>query len=221
MQKLFQYYTPVYIQKPEEVLVECVGFNRICYSVIVRDTEYDICEQAAKNWWASKKKGSYGKGLLNTSKDPYRVERIGILGQMGWGKLIHQPVDVGYREGGDSCDFMICGKTLDVKCNSRLNTKNPAGFIIAYDNEDDKIHNKNYKANIYDVHVISYIEHDNPQTRYAKIVYVGSIFGSWIRKNKKNLLFPSRLSTQSHWNIELPYYESRDIADVYKWCREK
>ena len=68
--------------------------------------------------WSSGKKGKYGGGVANNSSDPYRVERISMMGEWAFGSGIGMKPDETYREGGDKFDFEL-GATIDVKTHIR------------------------------------------------------------------------------------------------------
>lgn len=85
--------------------------------ITINANEYKLCDKGSKNYWCSSKKGIYGRGILNTENDPYRVERIGNLGEFAFAKYMKlDPPAFEYKKGGDDYDFLINGHTIDVKC---------------------------------------------------------------------------------------------------------
>lgn len=69
--------------------------------------------------WANKKIGSYGSGVVNSKKDPRRVERVGRLGECAYGLMFDKEVDWEYRQGGDDQDFWLGPFKVDVKTSTK------------------------------------------------------------------------------------------------------
>ena len=86
--------------------------------VIVRPHEYYLCERTSKNYWTkNKESGVYNNGIKNTSKDPRKVEREGLIGEMAFGKYFGLPVNLQYLKGGESADFYYNGYRIEIKTN--------------------------------------------------------------------------------------------------------
>ncbi len=98
--------------KPKLVKYTFKDLERIAFKVDIVGEEYDMCVDFSKNMWANKKKGEWGRGMMNTDADPYKTERTGIIGEMGYAKLENIPVDMMYREGGDDYDFIRNDKLI-------------------------------------------------------------------------------------------------------------
>jgi hypothetical protein len=211
-------YTPIYINDPTSFIF-C--FNRVkATGILVRveGEEYDACDSASQHWFASGKKGKYGPGLLNTDpKDPRKTERIGLLGEMATGKIIHQPVDLRYRKGGDNCDFCVKGQRIDVKTNSYLREESPSTEIIVYANEYDMSNKINCKYRDMDVYLVSYLKDENREERWAEIVLVGYHLGSIVKKNFESLIRKTRKRGKDHYNIELLYCNAFNLCTFYDW----
>lgn len=78
--------------------------------------DWHKAQQAAQSFWAHRKGGVWGGGLINTPLDPHRTERVGLLGEILFGKLIGVPADLSYREGGADADFLFpWGLRIEVK----------------------------------------------------------------------------------------------------------
>lgn len=80
--------------------------------------EYSKAQLASKKYWSSNKPGHYGSGLKNTSDDPHRIERIGILGEIAVAKLLNLDYtkNTKYIDFGEPYDFKTkSGSLIDVK----------------------------------------------------------------------------------------------------------
>ena len=167
--------------------------------VRVEGDNYKKCVEAAKNYWASSKKGNYGRGLINTEGDPTKVERTGLLGEMAFSIVSGLPVDFSYKKGGDKTDFILNGKTVDVK-TAASNYK--ANCIKAY------TPNGAYVFRELDIYVAAYIEEDNGE--YAIVNLVGYELGSIIKG------FPPKGARAKglHKNFELDHKNLKQMEDL-------
>lgn len=192
---------PTLITQPQIVKRLFNGKEKDCIIVEVEDDEYVACDNASRNFWSSSKKGMYGKGLLNSENDPYKTERIGLLGQMAFAKLIDEPVDLIYRLGGDKQDNLILGKfKLDMKCAAR----NYGANLIQKTNE----FGKEQKIDKH-VYVGSFVDSDKFEEKKAKIILVGYCLQKDIFEAK---IAPARKG--KHINYEIPFEEMRPIAKL-------
>jgi hypothetical protein len=191
--------------KPKLIKFTHNDLEKIAYKVCIEPDEYKICVESASNMWANKKKGSYGKGLVNTEDDPYRTERTGKLGEMAFSKLFQFPVDLTYREGGDDQDFICNGMKLNIKTS----TKKPwymAGLVTAGHYRGSNFVPLEIK---HDYYVFGYIEMEDKKANTASIVFVGGC-------DKKTLINREvkRAIKGSHMNYQIPYSELVDIDKV-------
>lgn len=171
-----------------------------CILVEISGDEYIACDEASRNFWASSKGGIYGTGLLNSADDPCRTERIGLLGQAAFSKLIDEPVDLEYRRGGDKQDNLVCGHRIDVKCAAR----NYGANLIQKTNEfgrEQKI-DKHY-------YVGAFLSSEDRKEKIAKIILVG--FSS-----QRDVLAAkvSPAIRGNHINYVIPFKEMRPIEEL-------
>lgn len=172
-----------------------------CILVCIENHEYNACDAASRNFWASSKGGIYGKGLLNSENDPCKTERIGLLGQMAFSKLIDEPVDLVYREFGDKQDNLIFNKyKIDIKCAAR----NYGANLIQKTNEFGR--EQKIDKHIY---VGSFLESENREEKKAEILLVGFCLQEDVLKAK---VAPARRGR--HINYEIPFEQMRPITKL-------
>lgn len=171
-------------------------------TVTISGDEYISCEKAACNFWANSKKGRWGRGLINNSEDPYKVERVGLLGEMAFSKQFNIPVNFEYKQFGNETDFEIKGKTLDVKTAARKYSYE-AGLIRA---QTEKGNNVALHADIY---YFAYIENDDREKKVATVELVGAI------SKEKVLELPlSDAKIGKHKNYEVPYSDLLPLEEI-------
>jgi hypothetical protein len=165
--------------------------------VIVENEHYRQVEDAAKNMWANSKKGFYGSGIINSKKDPTRVERTGLLGQAAFSIITGLHTDFSYRKGGDKYDFLIHNYKVDVKTASR----DYGAALIKCINEWGK--------NCFreqDIYIAAYIVMDNYEDKVAQVCFKGYELGKRVRD------FPIKNARQGvHKNYELTYNKLRPM----------
>jgi len=137
------------------------------------------CKEASKSRWASSKSGSYGKGVLNTFDDPYRTERVGLLGEAAYGLFIGRPedTDFSYIQGGDTADFKHGKFKVDMKCASR----NSGKVLVA-----KFANSKEYKVD-KDIYVAGYMVSDTGEVASVELVgwcYKAQVLKSPVEKGK-------------------------------------
>lgn len=192
---------PIPITQPQVVKRLFNGKEQECILVEVKGDEYTACDNASRNFWGSSKKGTYGKGLLNSENDPHKTERIGLLGQMAFGKLTDEPVDLVYRHGGDKQDNLILGKyKLDMKCAAR----NYGANLIQKTSEFGK--EQKIDKHIY---VGSFLDSENREEKKAEILLVGFCLQKDVLNAK---VAPARKG--NHINYEIPFEEMRPISNL-------
>ena len=161
------------------------------HTVAVSGEDYQACVVASMNMWGNTKPGTYGKGLTNLPNDPYRVSRVGRLGEMGFARLLGTYPDLEYKKGGDDSDFTYKGLTIDTKT-----AFSNYGFALVYaENESGRL--IPLKSDIY---VFGFLKFEFRTTNRAEITYVGYASKELILAQP---IVPARRGT--HKNYELPY----------------
>lgn len=87
--------------------------DRVC--CLIGPLDYNVAVQVAQHRWCSSKPGYFGRGQANTQADPFRVERCGLLGEIGLAQYLNQEVDLDFQPGGDQYDFLVGDQTLNLK----------------------------------------------------------------------------------------------------------
>lgn len=167
---------------------------------------YEKCDKHSQNRWSNKKKGFFGRGMINSNDDPCKVERIGLLGEAALALYINQKVDYEYREGGAPFDFNIGGLNLDLKTAAR---NYGCGLIRAVSDRGTVIELKS------DVYVFAYLERENKDEKSASIVLTG-----WLERCKiqTQSVVPARVG--KHYNYECKYTNLNPI-ETLKNLQEK
>lgn len=176
--------------------------NKEVYVVHIAPKQYDICSEAAQNMMCSSKPGFWGRGMLNTKEDPFRVERLGRLGEMAFGLLIKQKIDTKYRKKGDKYDFILNGKRIDVKTAAQK-PKYMCGLVRTENEKTKKIDLSS------DIYVFGYVVREWAEEKKAKICLVGYM-------NKEDIIIREKKPAKYgyHMNYECPYSELLDIGDL-------
>lgn len=166
----------------------------------INKKEYIKVEELAKNMWSNTKKGFYGKGMLNSKKDPFRVERTGRLGEMALSKYLQVPINDEFLQFGDETDFVYNNLKIDIK-TAHKKPSYEAGLIRAMSYSGKKI------SLTSDIYVFAYIIEENKNTKSAKIKLVG-----WANKIdiEKLPLQPAKVG--DHKNYEVPYSKLKPIT---------
>jgi hypothetical protein len=160
-------------------------------SVLVHKNNYTLCENGAEDYWCSSKPGVYGRGILNTKDDPKRVERIGNLGEMAFSMYMKLPKPkFEYKRGGDDYDFLVSGKTIDVKCAR----KDYGSILIKCETETGK-----WVFQERDIYVASYIDSDDRANKRATVILVG-----WVPLDYVKTLTPV---PSPHWRSNHKNYD--------------
>lgn len=144
-----------------------------------------------------KKCSEYGKGLINNNRDPFKVQRTGLLGEAAFAIWSGLPLDLSYKPGGDHSDFLIRGCRLDVKCAYRNYQMN---LIVRREFDGGKFHP------LKDIYVGSYIVYDFPVHWSAQVCLLGYNVRSEIEK------VPVTPSTRGvHLNTRLLHRDLRPL----------
>ncbi|MDC1299920.1 hypothetical protein N8Z24_00275 [bacterium] len=180
-----------------------------CFKVRISGKEYQECVRCSKgnNFWGNSKKGTYGKGLCRSDKDPFRPARIGKLGEMGFSKLFDVEFDNEYRKAGDKYDFMLKGYSIDLKTSNPWR-KNGPGLIMRYNERGRSI------PLTKDIYVFSYCNYDILEKERAEVSFVGYCMKSDLED------FPIKDGYRGgkHKNIEVPFNSLVPIQSLYDWC---
>lgn len=161
---------------------------------------YEKCHLCSQNRWSNKKKGFFGRGMINSNIDPYKVERIGLLGEAALAKYINKEVDYEYKEGGTPFDFNFNGLNIDIKTAAR---NYGSGLIRAVSDKGRKIELKS------DIYVFGYLEWENKKEKKAEVVLTG-----WMERCKIEELeiVPARVG--QHFNYDIPYEKLNPIETI-------
>lgn len=179
-------------------------FSRKCLNVIVSAAEY---EKAANHYiWAETKQSSYGRGLANRQNDPSKVTRIGILGELAVGNLFGLPVDFTYRHGGDKQDFIINGRTIDVKTASYQRNEL---YVLKTTATGYEIPVKK------DYFILCFLEGENSDEQIASIVVCGVYSSEMV----KNAIVRDGAYNAGHKNYVLSITDSLPIIPFIKEMR--
>jgi len=177
--------------------------------ITIKGKTYLACEEASKNRW-SRKKGNYkyAKGLLNSAQDPYKTERIGLLGEMAFGLLINLKPDLEYREGGDDYDFIYNDQTIDVKTAAK---KPPLYYnLLIKACEGNNLIKAKLKSDIY---VQAYLQEEYRDKGWATIGFIGFVRAENI---DTKTLHQSRQQNSSHKNYEFPFNQMEPMENLIK-----
>jgi hypothetical protein len=179
------------------------GESKDCIIVEIDGEEYAACDQVSQgdNYWANSKTGAYGSGLGNTTTDKFKSVRTGLLGQMAFGKLFNQPVDLQYKQGGDKYDNKIGEHTYDMKCAMR----NYSTGLIYHTNEWGKKQLLNK-----DIYVFAYVESEDRENQKAKIVFTGFALKCDVEKCDVEKGFKGN----GHLNYVVPYSKLKSITKL-------
>lgn len=167
--------------------------------VRVDGDNYKRCVEAASNYWASSKNGNYGRGLINSEDDPTKVERTGLLGEMAFSIMTGLPVDFSYKKGGDKTDFILNGKSVDVKTAA---SNYGANCIKAYTASGK------YVFRELDIYVAAYVVEDNGESAIVNLVgyELGSVIKEFTPKGAR--------AKGLHKNFELDHKNLKQIEDL-------
>jgi hypothetical protein len=199
-------YKPITIMHPKVVTYSFQRREVKCIAVEIDEYEYNLCKVTSKNYWANRKKGTWGSGLVNTEEDPRRVERTGLLGEMAFAKLFNVLIDLKYREGGDDQDFKIGLNTYNVKCA----TKNYFEGLVRRTNDEQTI----ILTLKHDAYVFGFVEGDDRRANWAKVILVGIA--------KKDQVANAEIKDAyqgTHLNYVVPYSELKSIVTLLKVLR--
>lgn len=163
---------------------------------------YKKIEKASQNRWSNSKKGRFGRGLINSKEDPYRAERLGLLGEAALAQLIDRKVDYEYKEGGVPFDFRLNNLKLDIKTAHR---NYGSGLIRAITSKGTRVELKS------DVYVFGYVVCECKYNKIATIELVGYLEKEEIEKCN---IVPAKIG--KHKNYDIPYDQLKPIETLKK-----
>lgn len=194
------FYTPELLQDPNTIIISLDGNPRECFLVDISGYEYDLCEEASHKRGCSAKPRDFGRGLANTADDPKRGERSGLLGEMAYGKMLSEPVDLNYRRKGDEQDSILDNKyRIDVKCA----TYNYYKGLVVYSNDVGR----RYKVD-KDIYVFGFVRNEDRKSRQAQVVLVGAAL---LKEVLASPILPG-FKGGLHKNYVVPYSKLRQIT---------
>ena len=168
----------------------------------IEGEDYKRCEEASKNMWCNSKPGKYGAGLANTNQDPYKVSRVGKLGEMAFAKLFRLGIDLSYKKGGDETDCIIDGKKIDIKTALRnYNT----GLIYKTNEWGKEVPLKS------DIYVFAHLKEEDRESKIALITLVGYCYKAQVLNAK---VAKGRKRGSKHYNYEIPYLHLKPIYEL-------
>ena len=185
-----------------------------CAKIEIGSNEYALCDASSYHRGCSKKKGVFGRGLINDEKDPFHVERCGNLGEMAFGKLFGLPVDFTFRQRGDNGDFSMGKYSVNVK-TATYNYW--TGLVRVYKSQADKDADVRIALDA-DLFVFGWLGTESRDKKNS-IVYLAGY-------HKKEYIFdkcdikPARKGRE-HFNYEVPFVGLSPIRQLLEKWRNK
>ena len=199
-------FTPIQVLPSVQNVSMRRGDMEVCM-VEISGEEYQRCEEFSHNIWANKKKGNWGKGMVNTVEDFHRVERVGSLGEISLAKLVNSQVDFSYKEGGNETDLILRSK---FKSEIKTATHNYGqGLIRAVDDRGRSV------PLLSDIYVFGYLDEEDVDNKYARV----GIVGFEIKKNIIKLDMVPAIRGK-HLNYAIMYHKLQPILKLITWCEK-
>ena len=175
------------------------GVELDVHKIVVRGSNYEACETASSAWWTKNKVGGgWNPGMLNSSSDPRKTERVGILGEMAFGMMTGMPVNLGYKEFGNVTDFDVFSYGLDVKTAAR-------NYGLALIRCIDEYGKRQELGS--DIYAFAYVESEDKAAGEAVISYIG------YQTREKIVSRPIVCARRgNHRNYEIPYPELKPMS---------
>ena len=170
--------------------------NKELIVVTVQGDDYRVAEKT-KIWSSDGKEPSqYNDGAVNTTKDPQKAERTGILGQLAFRHLTGLETDLSFIVNGDGgSDFKWGEMYIDMKTATRYNPK----FNMQVRCINENGHPIEIKS---DVFVCGAVVHEDRDNKEASIAMVGWTTKPILMKNRPVL----GRSEGARWkNYEVPH----------------
>lgn len=175
------------------------GFEIEVFKVFIDTDNYEACEESSNQWWTKNKSGGeWNPGLLNTTYDSRKTERIGILGEMAFGIMTGLPVNLAYKQFGNTTDFEVFKYSLDVKTAAKNYN---AGLIRCIDEYGRSVSLSS------DIYAFNYVECEDRNAKEATLVLVGYQTRNTIVTRP---IVPARKGY--HKNYEIPYHELKPMS---------
>lgn len=173
--------------------------------ILIEENNYEVCDYYSFERWSNKKKGQWGEGLANSKEDPRKVERVGLLGELGVGILFGLPLDLTYREGGDNYDFVLFSKTCNVKMRTEAPPRHDRGIIKCRHSVDTA-----YMPLTHEFYMFGFLDWEHE--RKAEICIVGGI-------DRENINLEEHAGyAGSHFNHHVHY---RNMISIRKLLERK
>ena len=171
---------------------------------MVSGEEYQFCAIAAQNYWSNGKPGIYGSGLINNANDPFKATRVGMLGEVAFGRLIGKEPNFAYLPMGDSGDFTLAGRKIDVKTATK---KRNDMLIYRVSEVGDVIELKSH------IYVAQYLEWERREEQKALITTVG-----WISRERAMTCVLQKSRINSHQNLVIAYSGLKEIGGMIQYA---
>lgn len=197
-------YKPEFINNPTIKTLTFSGQEKKCYIVTIATEEYEACSESSRNRWSSSKRGVYGRGIINTHSDPFKVERIGMLGEAAFAKIFDKSVNVSYIKNGDEQDFVLLGHKVDIKVASGRK-EYECGLVYAQGDYGKLIPVDK------DLYVFGYLGYDDIVGKIAEVILIGYCTGEYLESLP---IVPARYRSSKHKNREVYYKDLQDIVKL-------
>lgn len=149
---------------------------------------------------------------MKSASDIYAPARVGLLGEMAFGRLTGLETDLEYRTKGRDFDFMVSGVTFDIK-TSFPKRKGGPGLILHRNSFGDTIPLKS------DVYVFAHLVRENKAQNRAVINLVGFCSRKWVQENCRIEKGVSRAQVWHNWVI--PFTQLRRMEALVDWVRKE
>lgn len=174
--------------------------------ITIRPHEFFLCHRTSFVYdTKNKPSGTYNDGMLNSKRDERKTERIGLLGEMAFGKRFNFKVNLAHRSKGEKIDFVSNRYGIDVKSSG---TNKGTWYITAYWDRERTI-----LADVpSDIYVFIEV-YDNIKLNIADTKIVG-----WLWKDQILKIAPKKSPKRwaKHWNYEIPRSIMNNIEDLEK-----
>jgi hypothetical protein len=147
----------------------------------------------------------YGEGLLNSDKDPYRTEFVGVCGEIAFSKIFGVPMDENYKPKGNDYDFLKMLGNKVLKIDVKTNSKRYRNVFIRATNNYGKI--QDLKSDIY---VFAHLENETKES--VDVVILGFVTKIYMQKNSIGHELPALKGV--HKNYYFEYYTLFDTDNL-------
>lgn len=179
--------------------------------------KYKLIEKAAARWWGNSKKGVYAMGFKGGLSDPYKVARIGLLGEVAFGEVLGIDADLSYRRGGDKYDFMpIAGLDIDVKTASSPDAKVFLTYHETFNTNPPHKKSNNYLHRLNSFYVGCKLMNDDQEHKNAIVM----IFGYITAEKVKECALIKENVRGTGTNYEIPFAKLNPIESFVRDINE-